>query len=195
MLITPVERVRANILPRKPRESFPFEVLVPASPFQEGRGEKKTRVKIWSHWGMLNWCLPSASRPLSRSSPPFNSLPFETAGPGWPGLPPRPSCSCRLPPPTGSGAVAAQRSGQSGKKPAEGVGAPGRACLGLWREALPFWAKKQTNKPKAPKRTKKALPQPQTLLHSCILLPGLWVSLEPLFLRLERLSYRTCQAY
>lgn len=157
MLITPVGRARANILPRKPRESFPFEVLVPASPFQEGRGEKKTRVKIWSHWGMLNWCLPSASRPLSRSSPPFNSLPFETAGLGWPGLPTRPSCSCRLPPPTGSGAVAAQRSGQSRPKGWEHP----ESLLRLMAGGFAVVRKEKTNKPKAPKRTKKPSPNPR----------------------------------
>lgn len=165
---------RAELANKSFQEVSPLKCWFPPHPSRSEEGGKKTSVKIWSHWGMLNWCLSSASLPLSQFSPPFNSLPFETAGLGWPGPPARPRVSYRH-------SVTGDRRWGSGGRERKEREAGGSPCVDppVWAEGFIHCDEGKTNSPP----NKQALPQPQSLLHGCILFLGLWVSLEPLFLQ------------
>lgn len=134
-------------------------MLVPASPFQEWRGGKKTSVKIWSHWGMPNWCLSSASLPLSQFSPPFNSLPFETAGLGWSGPPARPCCSYR-PSPTSAEQRAVGQAVERKKREKKPEEVVGQILCRVRAEGFLHCDERKTNNT-PPKQTKKPSPNPK----------------------------------
>lgn len=163
MLITPVGRARANILPRKPGKVFPLKCWFPPHPSRREEGKRK---QGWRSEATEEcWIDVFPRHPGPSRGPPLLSTPCPLKPRAWGGRvsQPGPLVAAGFPLRLAAGRWPRREAGRAGRR----GGSTRRACLGLWREALPLWGKKKQTNPKPPNEQKSPppTPDPPSQLH------------------------------